>query len=176
MSKYYGMVAEFKSPGDLMQAAKQVHHAGIRKFDTMSPFPIHGMNDAMGMPDTKLPWIVLASGITGGSGALLMQWWMSAVDYRIVVGGKPFFSYQAFVPVTFELTILLSAFGAVFGMLALCGLPKLYHPLFKWPRFKKFSDDGFFLAIEADDPKFDTQGTRKLLEDMGGEHIALLEA
>lgn len=172
----FGVIAEFESPHDLLEAARKVREAGFSKFDTYSPFPVHGMDAAMGMSDSKLGWIVLLCGLTGGSGALLMQWWMAAYDYKIVIGGKPFFSYQAFVPVTFELTVLLSAFGAVFGMLALNNLPLLSHPIFSYPRFRKASDDGFFLAIEARDPKFDADRTSKLLEELGGRHVALVEA
>ena len=172
----FGVIAEFNTPHDLIEAAKAVRGAGFDKFDTYSPFPIHGMDAAMGMGDSKLGWIVLLCGITGGSGALLMQWWMSAVDYLTIIGGKPFFSYQAFVPITFELTVLLSAFGAVFGMFALNGLPKLHHPLFSYRRFRKATDDGFFLAIESADPKFNAEQATKVLESAGGHHIELVEA
>ena len=172
----FGYIAEFNSPGDLVHAAETLRDQGFKKFETYSPFPIHGMDAAMGLSDSKLGWIVLACGLTGGSLALLMQWWMAAVDYKVVIGGKPFFSYQAFVPITFELTILLSAFGAVFGMLALNGLPQHYHPVFKHPRFRKASDDGFFLTVEAGDPKFDAEKTKALLAEIGGQHIDLLEA
>lgn len=167
----FGVVAEFDSPHDLLEAAKKVRDAGFKKFDTYSPFPIHGMDQAMGMKDSVLGWIVLLCGLTGGSSAVLMQWWMAAYDYKIVIGGKPFFSYQAFVPITFELTVLLSAFGAVLGMLALNGLPELYHPLFSYRRFRKATDDGFFLAVEARDPKFDAARVREMLQSAGGRHI-----
>lgn len=172
----FGVIAEFKTPHDLLEAANKVREAGYKKFDTYSPFPVHGMDAAMGMSDSKLGWIVLLCGATGGSLAILMQWWMSAVDYKTVIGGKPFFSYQAFVPITFELTVLLSAFGAVFGMLALNALPQLHHAVFSYRRFRKATDDGFFLAIEAKDPNFDASRAQRLLEEAGGEHIELLEA
>ena len=174
--KTYGVIAEFDNPGDLLHAAEKTRDGGHQHFDTFSPFPIHGMDAAMGMGDSKMGWIVLLCGMMGGSGALLMQWWMSAVDYELIIGGKPFASWPAFVPITFELTVLLAAFGAVFGMFALNGLPKLDHPVFKFPRFRKASDDGFFLVIEARDPKFSAAGTLQFMEEIGGKNVTVLEA
>ena len=172
----YGLLAEFKTPAEIYEAAAQVKEKGYRHFDCHTPFPVHGMEKAMGLGDSHVGWIVLFSGMTGGALGLLLQWWTSAVDYPLIIGGKPFFSYQAFVPVTFELTILLSAFGAVFGMLALNRLPRLYHPVFKVPEFRRASDDRFFISIEARDPRFDLEETRQFLEGLGAEQVTELEA
>jgi hypothetical protein len=174
--KKFGIIAEFKTPAEILEAANRVRVEGFRDFDVHTPFPVHGLDTAMGVPPSKVPWIVLGGGVTGGSCGLLLQWWCSAVDYPLIIGGKPFFSYQAFVPITFELTILLASFGAVFGMLALNRLPMFYHPVFRSARFRRATDDRFFLSIEAKDPKFDLQRTRQFLEAIGGENVTVLEA
>lgn len=174
--KTFGLLAEFKTPADILEAANRVRIEGFRQFDVHTPFPVHGLDAAMGAPASKVPWIVLAGGLTGGSCGLLLQWFCAAVDYPLIIGGKPFFSYQAFVPITFELTILLASFGAVFGMLALNKLPMFYHPVFRAPSFKRATDDRFFLSIECRDPKFDAARTRQFLEAIGGENITVLEA
>jgi Protein of unknown function (DUF3341) len=175
MAKTKVFVAEFDTPAQIVEAAGAVSDAGYRDFDAHTPFPVHGLDRAMKVPGSKLGWIVLAHGIVGLGGALLMQWWMSAVDYPMVIGGKPYFSYQAFVPICFALTILLSAFGTVFGMLFLNGLPQWYHPALSHPDFRRVTDDKFFLTIESTDPKFDATRTRALLEQIGGKRIALVE-
>jgi len=172
----FGVMAEFATPRDLLHAAEKVRAEGYVNVDAYSPFPVHGLDRALGVPGSKVPWIVLAGAITGGIGGLLLQWWTSAVDYPIKIAGKPFFSIPAFVPVTFELTILLSAFAAVFGMLFLNRLPQPYHPVFKHSTFKRASDDRFFLAIEATDPAFDADTARRVLEAAGGAHVEVLEA
>lgn len=174
--KHFGVLAEFTTPGEILEAAERVHAEGFRHFDCHTPFPVHGLDKAMGLAASKLPWIVLTGGLTGGSLGLLFQWWINVVDYPIIIGGKPFFSYQAFVPVTFELTILLSAFGAVFGMLGLNRLPMWYHPVFRSAHFKRASDDRFFISIEAKDPRFDVNRTRQFLESIGGRNVTVLEA
>lgn len=174
--KHFGIVAEFDTPGKLLEAARNVYEAGFRVFDVHSPFPVHGMDGAMGLSGSKVSWIVLAGGLSGGSLGMLMQWWMSAVDYTLLIGGKPFFSWQAFVPVAYECTILLAAFGAVFGMFALNRLPLLYHPVFRHPSFHRATDDRFFISIEAKDPKFDQEKVTALLEKLGGENILMVEA
>jgi len=171
----YGMVAEFAGPTELVQAADALRRAGYRRFDTHSPFPIHGISRAMGIRRSRVPWVVLGGGLTGGSGALLLQWWIHAVDYRLVISGKPYFSLPAFIPVMFELTVLLAAFGAVGGILIFNLLPMLYHPLLRHERFARVTSDGFFVSIEALDPRFDAQRTRQLLESVGGTQITVLE-
>lgn len=173
-SSIAGIVAEFAHPGELISAAKRVREAGYKRFDCHSPFPIHGMDAAMGLRPSKLGWCVGACGFTGTCCALLMQWWMNAVDYKVIISGKPFFSFQAFVPVIFELTILFSAFCAVFGMFTFNLLPRLNHPLFTCPRFAKVTDDGFFLYIEAADPQFDAQKTKDFVEFIGGTQVQVI--
>ncbi|MCS6913541.1 MAG: DUF3341 domain-containing protein [Myxococcales bacterium] len=170
----YGMVAEFASPHALLEGVRAVRKAGFTRIDTHTPFPIHGMDKAMGLPPSKLPWLVFAGGLTGAVSAFLLQWWTNAVDYQFLVGGKPVFSYQAYVPVCFELTVLLSAFCAVLGLLALCGLPRPYHPLFLHPRFARATDDGFFLSVEAADPLWDEAVLRRVLTAAGGSEIAII--
>lgn len=171
----HGILAEFATPADLYHAAEKVRDAGYQKWDTHSPFPVHGMEDAMGFGRTKLPVLVALMAFTGAGLAMLMQWWISAVDYPLVVQGKPYFSWQAFVPVTFELGVLFSAFTALIGMLAMNGLPRWHHPLFKKERFLSSSDDRFFVYIESQDGKFDPDATRGLLEKAGASSIELVE-
>jgi hypothetical protein len=172
------IVAEFDSAHDVLHAAERVRDAGYRKWDTHTPFPVHGMDKAMGLGDSRLGWIVICCAVTGLSGALLMMHWMNGVDYPIVIGDKPGGapgSLPSMVPILFELTVLLSAFGAVFGMLGLNKLPQHNHPVFESERFRAASDDKFFISIEADDPKFDVDRTRALLEKAHAAHVEVVE-
>ena len=169
-----GVLAEFADVGSLLTAAAKMRDKGYKNFDCHSPFAIHGMDSAMGAKRSPLGWIVGIAAIIGGSGALLMQWWMSAVDYPIIISGKAFNSFQAWVPITFELTILLSAFGAVFGMLALSGLPRLYHAVFSSDRFAKATDDGFFISVEEDGDGFNVEEVTRFLESIGGKNVETL--
>jgi hypothetical protein len=173
--KTYGLLAEFATVEDLLKAARECRDAGFRHWDAHTPFPVHGLNDAMGLKMTKLPLFVLGGGLTGGSLALLMQWWMNAHDYRLIISGKPFFSLPANIPVLFELTILLSALGAFLGMLAFNLLPEYSHPLFSSKRFRRATQDRFFISIEARDPKFDAARVRDFLECLGSTHVELVE-
>ena len=171
----YGMLAEYATPADLMHAAEKVRDQGFRRWDVFSPFPIHGMNQAMGLKNSKVGWFGFLGGVTGYTTGMIMIWWMNAHDYPLIVGGKPMFSpYYAFPP-SYELTILFTAFGSIFGMLVLNRLPKLYNPLFKSPRFKRATHDGYFLVIETTDPQYSETETRKLLEATGGKHIEIVE-
>ena len=171
----YGVLAEYPDPGALMHAAEAVHEAGYRHFDTFSPFPIHGMNRAMGLGNSKVGWFTLLGGITGLLTGYLLQWWTAAVDYPLNISGKPFFAIEPSVPIMFELTILFSAFGAVAGMLALNGLPRPYNPVFFSERFsEKATDDGFFLMIAADDDQFERGEARDLLQRLGATHTELV--
>ncbi|MFH2036910.1 MAG: DUF3341 domain-containing protein, partial [Candidatus Zixiibacteriota bacterium] len=144
-------------------------------FDCHSPFPIHGMDKAMGLKRSNLGWVIGLAAIIGTSSALGLQWWTSAIDYPLVISGKPLFSYQAFVPVTFALGVLLSAFAALFGMLIFNGLPRWHHPVFNSNNFAKATDDGFFVSIEADDPKFNQLETIRFLKSIGGTNCELLQ-
>jgi len=158
------MLAEFTTAGDCMHGAEKLRDGGYKQFDAHTPFPIHGMDRAMGLPDSKLGWIVLACGLSGTSLAWLMMYWMNGVDYPLVIGGKPPGTLPGMIPIMFEVTVLLSALSAVFGMLGLNKLPRHHHPVFFSDRFKSFSDDKFFLSVEVKDPKFDENRTRALLE------------
>lgn len=167
----HGILAEFRNPKELTDVAKKMVKSGYNKFDTYSPFPIHGMDKAMNLKKSKLGWIVFGHGLIGFIGAIAMMYYMSVIDYPMNISGKPLFNAPAWVPITFELTVLLSAFGAVFGMFFLNGLPKLNNPLFNAERFKKATDDGFFACIEAEDDKFDADKVKKLFEEAGATHI-----
>jgi len=167
-------LAEYESTGDILHAAEHVRDAGYRKWDVHTPFPIHVMDGAMGLKDSSVGWIVLAMGLTGCISAFLLMWWTNGNDYPLIIGGKPPDSLPSMVPVMFELTVLLSAFGAVFGMLGINQLPKHWHPVFFSKRFEKCSDDRFFISIEAADPKFDLVTTRALLEETGPTGIELI--
>ncbi len=176
----YGLMAEFDTPAALYHAAEKVRDAGYANWDTHSPFPVHGMEEAMGVKRTRLPALVAVCGLTGSGLAFLMQWWMSAVDYPLVKQGKPYGDltqggWQAFIPITFELGILFAAFTSILGMMAFNGLPRWYHPLLKKERFLSSSDHRFFVSIEAQDPKFDPDKTRALLEQAGAKSIELVE-
>lgn len=154
-----------------MSAAEKVRDAGFSDWDTYSPFPIHGMDDSMGLQPSKLGWIVILHSFIGFFGGLALIVWTMGMDYPLNISGKPFLNFPAFVPVTFELTILLSAFGAVFGMFFLNDLPRHNHPLFSSDRFSKVTDDGFFICIESKDRLFDQNKVEKLLKDIGATHI-----
>ena len=173
----YGVVAEFERPEQLVEAGRVVHHEqGYRKIDALTPFPIHGIDDAIGVPPSKLGYIVLACGLFGLANAILMVWYTSAVDYPLVIGGKPLFAWEFSIPPMFELTVLFSAFGAFLGMLALNGLPRFYHPTFNYRNFLRVTDDAFLLVVEASDPKFDIEETPKLLERLGAKRVEVVEA
>ena len=171
----YGLIAEFEQPTDLVEAARKAHEAGYRKMDAYTPFPVHELTRALGLPRTKLPVLVLAGGVTGGATALLMQWFASAVHYPINVGGRPLASWPSFIPITFELTVLFAALVAVLGMLALNGLPMPYHPGFNAPRFALASRDRFCLCIEARDPLFELEKTSRFLATIGARAVSEVE-
>jgi Protein of unknown function (DUF3341) len=173
----HGYLAEFASPKALFHAAEKVRDAGFRSWDVHSPFPIHGMDDAMGLKKSILPRIVLCGGLLGCLTGFLMQYGTQVGLYPTVVQGKPanIFTLPAFFPVIFELTVLFSAFTSLFASLALMKLPRFHHPLFNSERFRKVTDDGFFLCIEAKDPKFSKEQTKGFLEEIGGQHIELVE-
>lgn len=172
----YGLLAEFADPGALLHAAAQVREAGYRHFDVHSPFPIHGMDKAMGLGNSLVGFFTLGGGITGFALAYWLQWWTGAVAYPLNISGKPFFAIEPSIPIMFELTVLFAAFGAVAGMFALNGLPRPHNPLFYSRNFTRATDDAFFLHIAASDKCFDLEETRQLLTDLGGYHVELLAA
>ena len=170
-----GAIAACDGPEALVAAATKLRAAGYVKFDAHSPFPVRGLDEAVGMKPSALPWIVLAGGLFGASFGYWLQWIWCAVAYPLITDGKPYNSAEAFVPITFEFTILIAAFSAVGGMLALNGLPRLHHPAFASDAFARVASDGFFLTVEAADPKFNRVATLDLLREIGGFDVALLE-
>ncbi len=172
----WGYLAEFDSVGALLAAVEKVRDAGFVKFDAFAPFPIHGLDESMGIRTSRLPLVVLGGGITGAAAALLMQWWMNAFDYRYIISGKPFFGLPVAIPITFEFTILLAAVGGFLGLWIANRLPELYHPVFQSARFRsRATTDGFFITVQADDLKFDLAGTRTFLETLGARQVEELE-
>jgi mono/diheme cytochrome c family protein len=169
--KVHGIVAEYESVDSLLNACRRVRDAGYKKTDAYTPFPVHGIDKALGIKPTVLPWIVLGCGLTGTITALVMQIWMNSIDYPYIISGKPYISLPAFIPVAFELTVLFSSFGAFFGMWALNGLPRFSNPLFTDPRFDRVTDDRFFLYVDASDDSYDEKAVREIYEQTGGEHI-----
>lgn len=167
----YGILAEFRNPKELTDASKAIVESGYQHFDTFSPFPIHGIDKAMNLKKSKLGWIVLAHGALGLTGAFALIYFTMVYDYPLNISGKALMNVPAWIPVCFELTVLLSAFGAVFGMFFLNGLPKLNHPLFNSENFKRATDDGFFVCIESEDPQFEEEKVTKFLKDAGATNI-----
>jgi len=170
----YGLMAEFEDPNHLVAAAHRAREAGYRRMDAYSPLPIEELHDAIGFHDTKLPMIVLIGGLVGCLAGYLLQYWVSTMAYPINVGGKPLNSWPAFIPVTFECTILGAALSAVLGMLGLNGLPQPYHPVFNVARFALASRNRFFLCIEARDRKFDLAETRRFLETLEAKEVSVV--
>lgn len=164
--KAYGLVARFETPELLVTAAEKTRDAGYTVTDAHVPFPVHGLSEALGMKRSKLSALVLAGGTLGALGGFALQYWVSVITYPINVGGRPFFSWPSFIPVIFECTILGAALTTIISMIALNKLPMPYHPVFNTPGFERASADGFFLAIEAVDPRFDAAETRAFLESL----------
>ena len=171
----YGLLAEFNDLNEVISAVKRVREAGYRHLDAYTPFPVEELSEAMGIHHSRLPLIVLIGGIIGACAGYGLQYWTAAVDYPIIVGGRPFHSWVSFIPVTFECTVLFAALSAVLGMLALNGLPMPYHPVFNVPRFALATRERFFVCIEATDPLFDRDGTRRFLERLIPRAISEVE-
>ena len=175
MNKPYGIIAAFDTTPEIYQACEQVRDAGSSQWDALTPFPIHGLDAAMGLRRSKVPRFSLAGGLTGFCTGMSMIWWTGAYEYPLVVGGKPLFSPMFAFPISYELTILFTAFATIFGMFFLNQLPMHYHPVMKAPQFVRAMDDRFYIVIEARDPKFNATQTRTLLEQAGGKDLAELE-
>jgi hypothetical protein len=169
------VLGEFETVDTVFAAAEKIRDAGFTRWDVHSPFPIHGIDEAMGIKPTILPWLVLAGGLFGLAGGYVLQWFCNAYIYPFLVSGKPFVSFPVYIPIMFELTILCASLTAVFGMLGLNQLPMLYQPLFKSERFRRVTDDRFFVVIESSDPKFDEVATPKLLAELGATAVENVE-
>jgi len=168
----YGLMAEFDTPGELLAAARRAHAEGYRRMDAHTPFPVEGLAEAIGFPHTRLPLLVLMAGLVGALLGFASQYWVTVSDYPLNVGGRPLNSWPAYIPITFEVTVLFAALTAVVGMIALNGLPMPYHPVFNVPAFARASRDRFFLVIEAADPRFDREGTRRFLESLQPREVS----
>ena len=174
--RYYGLMAEFDTPTAIVAAARRAYAEGYRRMDTYTPFPVEGLAEELHFHRTRVPLIVLLGGLTGCLGGYFLQYWIMAIYWPVNVGGRPLNSWPMFIPVTFELTVLLAALSAVLGMLALNGLPHPYHPVFNVPRFALASQDRFFLCIEASDPRFDRAATRYFLEGLAPQEVSDVES
>jgi len=161
----FGILAEFENAGALLHACEAVRAEGYRDFDAHTPMPVHGLEKAMGLSASPLPWIALIGGLTGAASGFALQGWIAIIASPLIISGKPLWSWPAFVPVAFELTILFAALGSVFGMLIINRLPRWHHPIFESERFARASDDRFFVSIEASDPKFDAETTANFMRD-----------
>jgi hypothetical protein len=167
----YGVLAEFDGPTTLVEAANHARTAGYRRMDAYSPYPVEGLIEALGQRPTALPYLVFAGGLIGAVGGFFMQYYAMAYSYPLNIGGRPYFSWPSFIPITFELMVLMAAGTAVLGMLALNGLPTPHHPLFNVPRFDHASRDGFFLCIEATDQQFDLERVRQFLTGLNPREV-----
>ena len=167
----YGLMAEFDAPATLLAAARRAHERGYRRLDAYSPFPIDGLDEAIGFPASRLPIIVFLGGLFGGLGGYLLQYYAAVISFPINIGGRPFHSWPSFIPVTFECTVLGAALAAVVGMFALNGLPMPYHPVFNVERFQFASRDRFFLCIEARDPLYDRERTAQEMAGWSAREI-----
>ncbi len=168
----YGLMAEFEDPNALVDATRRAYAEGYRRMVAYSPFPIEELGEALGIHSTAVPLLVLIGGLVGAASGYGLQYWVSAIAYPLNVGGRPFNSWPAFIPVTFEVTVLVAALTAVFGMLALNRLPMVYHPVFNAPRFALATRDRFFLCIEATDPKFDPDLTRSFMQTLTPREVS----
>jgi hypothetical protein len=173
--RYYGLMAEFDSPTAIVAATRRAYEEGYRQMDTFTPFAVEGLAEELHFHHTRVPLIVLLGGLAGCLGGFFLQYWIAGAYWPVNIGGRPLNSWPAFIPVTFELTVLVAALSALVGMLALNGLPHPYHPVFNVPRFALASQDRFFLCIEASDPRFDRAATRDFLESLSPREVSDVE-
>jgi hypothetical protein len=174
-TKVFGVLAQFNEPWDLFQACERVRDAGFTRWDAHSPFPVHGLERAMGLRRSRLGWVVFGCALFGAALGFGLQWWIHTQDYPLVISGKPYSSWPAFIPVTFELAVLCGALGAVLGMFHFNKLPRWHHPLLRLDRFAQTTTDGFFISIEASDPKFAADRTPEFLKEIGASRVEIAE-
>jgi len=167
----WGLVGYVSSPAEIYHACEALRDAGYKRFDAYTPFPVHGLEKAMGLKPSRLPFIVFGAALTGATAALSMMIWMNVIDYPMNIGGKPYMTLPSYVPITFELTILFSAFAAFFGTWGLSGLPKYFDPVMQHPLFGRASDDLFFISVQSDDPNFDYHKTSSFLAGLGVKDV-----
>jgi hypothetical protein len=170
-----GAMARFASPDELMSAIRKLRESGLNNLEAYTPFPIHGIDEALGRSRSKLPWVVLAGGLFGAGIGYFVQWYLSVVEYPIIVGGKPFDSREAWIPITFEMTILFASFAAIGGMCIFNKLPRLHCPLFDAPEFARATNDGFFLTVSETDGRADPRSIASLLVECGGHDVTILD-
>jgi Protein of unknown function (DUF3341) len=174
--KVHAVMGSFDGPDEIVAAGRKIREMGYSKLDAMTPFPVHGIDDAIGVPPSTLGWFVICVGLTGTATAQLLQWWCGAINYPLIIGGKPLYDFSFSIPITFELTVLFSAFAAVFGMLiGWNDLPKLYHPTMNYSLAHRATDDQFILVIEAADPKFDASRASEDLKSVGAHTVEVVE-
>jgi hypothetical protein len=167
----YGLLAEFETPQQILAATRRAREAGYRAMDAYTPYPVEGLALELESSRTHVPFVVLVAGLVGAASGFLMQYWSMAVDYPFNVGGRPHNSWPVFIPITFEVMVLVASFAALLGMFFLNGLPRPHHPVFNVPRFARASQDRFFLCIEATDPHFDREATRQFLAELGPTEV-----
>jgi hypothetical protein len=171
----YGLIAEYEQPLDLVRAARRAREAGYRRVDAYTPFPVEGLSEALGHRDLWVPWIMLTGGVIGCVGGFFFVAWSLGWDYTLNIAGRPNFTWPAYLPITFEITVLLSALAGIVGMFLLNGLPRPYHPVFDAPNFELATSSRFFLCIEAEDPQFDRAKTREFMETLGASQVSEVE-
>lgn len=170
-SELYGVIARFEGEHELLDSANKAREAGYTDMDAFTPEPIHGLSEALGQPRTKLPWISFAAGATGAISGFMLQYWTAAVDYQVPIGGRPFNSWVAFIPVTFECMVLFAAFATVLSFFFVCGFPQPYHPVFGVKGFERASTDYFYLCIKAKDPKFGAESAESFMQGAGALEV-----
>src|SRR5581483_2175500 len=167
----YGIMAEFETPQEILEAVRRARREGYRDMDAYTPYAVEGLASELGLPRTRVPFVVLIAGLVGAAVGFFMQYWSMAVDYPLNVGGRPENSWPVFIPIAFEVMVLVASFATLFGMLFLNGLPRPHHPVFNVPRFARASQDRFFLCIEATDPRFDREATKQFLAGLRAKDV-----
>jgi len=173
--KLYGLIAEFEKPDELLAAVQKTREFGYRRIDAYAPYPLQGLSEALGLAPSPVPFFVLAGAVAGAVGGYAMQYFATVIDYPLNIGGRPLHSWPTYIPITFEVMILLGAFAAVISVFVLNGLPQPYHPVFNVPEFKRATIDRFYLSIEKRDPNFDLQSTRAFLQRLGATQVSEVE-